>query len=79
MMVDKSWCDKMAQVIYITSRNILCGAAIADLENAHDHAARVVRSPVLANYQRDWRSGVLQGDDVCVETFVAALQCRREQ
>jgi hypothetical protein len=36
-------------------------------------AARVVRSPVLANYQRDWRSGVLQGDDVCVETFVAAL------
>jgi hypothetical protein len=34
---------------------------------------RVVRSPVLANYQRDWRSGVLQGDHVCVETFVAAL------
>ena len=37
------------------------------------HFARVVRSPVLANYQRDLRSGVLQGDDVCVETFVAAL------
>jgi len=59
--MDKSWCDKIAQVYLHYVQEYLCGAAIADLENAHDHAARVVRSPVLANYQRDWRGGAPAG------------------
>ena len=48
-------CGKMAQLYFLPSKGIGCGAAIADLKDARDHAARVVRSLVLANYPRDWR------------------------
>jgi hypothetical protein len=72
-MVDKSWCDKMAQVYLHYVEEYSFAAPPSPTWRMRMTMPRVVRSPVLANYQRDWRSGVLQGDDVCVETFVAAL------
>jgi len=47
-----------------------CGAAIDDLIEAHDHAALVVRSLIMAPSEEDWRSWVLHvSDDLGEEIF----------
>ena len=46
------------------------GAAIAGLMEAHDHAASVVRSLVMAPSEEDWRGWVLHvSDDLGEEIF----------
>ncbi|PAY06514.1 MULTISPECIES: hypothetical protein [Bradyrhizobium] len=55
-----------------------CGAAIADLNEAHDHATGVVRSFLMKLSPEDWRSWVLhvcddRGDDVFLMPFSFVL------
>jgi hypothetical protein len=47
-----------------------CGAAIADLAEAHEHAALAVRSLIMAPGAEDWRGWVLHvSDDLGEEMF----------
>ena len=55
-----------------------CGAAVDDLAEAHDHAALVVRSLIMAPGPEDWRSWVLHvsedfGDEIFVVPFASVL------
>jgi hypothetical protein len=65
----------MAQVYFhysnpegvLSDRN---GAAVCDLIEAHDHAARVMRSLITTPSAEDWRSWVLHvSDDLGEEIF----------
>jgi hypothetical protein len=66
----------MAQLYFhcSNSHNVLVdrtGAAVGDLAEARDHAARVVRSFVMARGTEDWRDWVLHvSDDLDDEIFV---------
>ena len=73
----------MAQVYFHCSntQGVLidrCGAAVDDLVAAHDHAALVVRSLVMAPCREDWRGWVLHvsddlGDEIFVVPFATVL------
>jgi hypothetical protein len=55
-----------------------CGAAVDDLAEAHDHAAPVVWSLIMAPGLEDWRCWVLHvsddfGDEIFVVPFASVL------
>jgi hypothetical protein len=55
-----------------------CAAAVGDLAEAHEHAALVVRSLVMAPGPEDWRGWVLHvsddlGDEILTLPFASVL------
>lgn len=55
-----------------------CGAAVADLAEAREHAALVVRSLILTPSPQDWRGWVLHvsddlGDEIFTVPFASVL------
>ena len=73
----------MAQVYFHCSstQGVLidqCGAAIADLAEAREHAALVVRTLIMAPGPEDWRGWVLHvsdddGDEIFTVLFASVL------
>ena len=66
----------MTQIYFhcTNSRGVLLdryGAAVDDMAEARDHAARVVRSLIMVQTSEDWRSWILHvSDDLGDELFV---------
>jgi hypothetical protein len=73
----------MTQVYFHCSngRGVLidrAGAAVGDLDDVRDQAARIMRSLIMAECPEDWRDWVLHvsddlGDEILVMPFAAVL------